>query len=130
MTQYNKEDYINYRLIKAKESLESAKYLTKGKFWNASINRLYYSCFYVINALLLKNDISAKTHRGVRSAFGENFIRKNIISQESGRTFNKLFEMRNRGDYNDLFEFDEKSVVELFKPVEKLINEVNNLLSD
>ena len=130
MAPYNKEDYISYRLKRAKESFESAKLLAKSKFWNASINRLYYSCFYAINALLLKNDISAKTHRGLRSAFGENFIRKNIICKESGQTFNKLFEMRNRGDYNDLFDFDEKSVVELFKPVEKLIDEINELLSD
>lgn len=130
MIHYSKEDYINYRLTKAKESLQSAIYLANGKFWNASINRLYYSCFYAINALLLKNDISTKTHRGVRSAFGKNFVHKNIISQKSGLTFNKLFEMRNRGDYNDMFEFDEKSVVDLFKPVEKLINEINDLLSN
>jgi uncharacterized protein (UPF0332 family) len=39
-----KGDYINYRINKG-EALADALLLIEGERWNASINRLYYSCF-------------------------------------------------------------------------------------
>ena len=46
-----KGDYINYRINKGKEALADALLLIEEERWNASINRLYYSCFYTVSAL-------------------------------------------------------------------------------
>ena len=51
----NRADYIKYRFQRAKESYEEALILEKNNRWNAVVNRLYYSCFYAVIALLLKN---------------------------------------------------------------------------
>lgn len=123
-----KDDYIKYRIEKAYSTLESAKLLAQNKFWNDCVNRLYYSIFYAINALLLKKNIDTKTHAGLKSAFNQTLIKTGILKKEAGKTFNKLYEMRNKGDYNDLFDFDENKVIPLIIPVEELINEVNDLL--
>lgn len=48
-----KLDYIEYRLSKALEALQDAKLLAGNNRWNACINRLYYSCYYAVSALLL-----------------------------------------------------------------------------
>jgi uncharacterized protein (UPF0332 family) len=48
-----KKDLINYRLERAKETLEDAKLLAEKQRWNSAINRLYYAAYYAIIALLL-----------------------------------------------------------------------------
>lgn len=36
------EDLIEYRLLRAFETLEEADYTAKGGYFNAAVNRLYY----------------------------------------------------------------------------------------
>jgi len=52
----SKEDLIKYRIKRAKETFEDAFLLANHGKWNSSINRLYYSAYYAIMALLLKHD--------------------------------------------------------------------------
>jgi uncharacterized protein (UPF0332 family) len=56
MTEKYSDDLIIYRMSRAKETLQDAELLADGKRWNACVNRLYYSCFYAVSALLLKNN--------------------------------------------------------------------------
>lgn len=117
----NREEYVNYRFHRAEESYEEALILAKEERWNAVINRLYYACFYAVIALLIKNNISTQTHDGARTQFGLIFVKTGIIDKESGKLFSKLFDYRQKGDYGDLFDYDE----DLTKP---LINKVNEFL--
>lgn len=117
----NREEYLNYRFRRAEESYEEALILAKKERWNAVINRLYYACFYAVTALLIKNNISTQTHDGARTQFGLIFVKTGIIDKESGKLFSKLFDYRQKGDYGDLFDYNE----ELTKP---LINKVNEFL--
>jgi uncharacterized protein (UPF0332 family) len=66
MTVENRNDYIRYRFHRASESFEDALILLQNKRWNTIINRLYYSCYYAVTALLLKNNIDTHTHDGAR----------------------------------------------------------------
>jgi len=117
----NREEYVNYRFHRAEESYEEALILAKEERWNAVINRLYYACFYAVIALLIKNNISTQTHDGARTQFELIFVKTGIIDKESGKLFSKLFDYRQKGDYGDLFDYNE----ELTKP---LINKVNEFL--
>jgi uncharacterized protein (UPF0332 family) len=101
MSDYNKEDYIRYRLEKAKETINEVDILIKNQLWNTSVNRMYYACFYMVNALLLKHGFEASTHKGCRLMFGKHFIQTKIIDNEMGKLYTKLFEMRHKGDYDD-----------------------------
>lgn len=44
---------IRYRLERAHEALEEARLLLDAEHANAAANRLYYACFYAVQALLL-----------------------------------------------------------------------------
>jgi len=50
-------EYVKYRIEKAYKTYDAAKVLADNGFWNSSINRLYYSLFFAVNALLVLNDI-------------------------------------------------------------------------
>lgn len=52
-----KNDLIIYRLQRANETYEDAQILAENGRWNSSINRLYYSAYYALMALLLDADL-------------------------------------------------------------------------
>jgi uncharacterized protein (UPF0332 family) len=97
----SKDDYLKYRFKRAEESLDEALILAERMKWNAVVNRLYYSCFYAVISLLIKNDMEAKTHDGVRSLFGLHFINTGIIDKKYGKFYSILFDYRQKGDYGD-----------------------------
>ena len=70
-----KKDYIDYRLLKSKEIFEDAELLALNQRWNSCVNRLYYSSFYLVSAILYKNDIKSETPNGTKTLFNLHFIK-------------------------------------------------------
>jgi uncharacterized protein len=126
----DKDDLVKYRLERAKKTLEDAQLLIESKRWNSAINRLYYSAFYAVIALLLNENHKTTTHNGVKSFFSEQFIKKNIISQEFGKRYSQLFTWRQKGDYADLFDFTEEKVLPYYDFVKKFILEIEKIITD
>jgi len=63
---FQKSDYIDYRISKSKEIFQDALLLSENGRWNSCVNRLYYSSYYLVTALLYNNNIKATTHNGVK----------------------------------------------------------------
>lgn len=124
----SKEDLIKYRLFRAKDTLDDARILADNHKWNSTINRLYYASYYAVMALLLASDLNPTTHNGAKSNFTEHFIKSNLIPKEYGKIYSQLFTWRQKGDYDDLFDFSEEKVLPYFEPVSKLIALINNRL--
>lgn len=123
-----KKNYIEYRLQRADDTLKDAILLAENKRWNSSINRMYYACFYAVSALLFYNSIDAKTHKGVRIKFMNEFIRTGLIDKEFGKLFSDLFDWRQEGDYSDFVSFDEELTVPLLNNSEAFISLIRKLL--
>jgi uncharacterized protein (UPF0332 family) len=124
MTIGNKDDYIKYRFHRSEETFDEALILAEKEKWNAVLNRLYYSCFYAVISLLLKNNIETQTHDGARTQFGLHFIKTGKIDKKYGKLFTKLFDLRQKGDYGDLFYFDKKVVEPLIGQVKEFVIEI------
>jgi uncharacterized protein (UPF0332 family) len=93
----NKE-LVEYRISRARETLNEAILLANGDHWNAVANRLYYTCFYLVNALLIHNDLSFKSHNGVKTEFHRSFVKTEKITLDSGKLYSRLFNLRHEGD--------------------------------
>jgi len=85
MSSSTNQDLVEYRMQRAKETIEEAELLNENNFWHAAINRIYYASFYAVSALLLNNQIDAQTHSGVRQMFGLHFIKTGKIDKEFGK---------------------------------------------
>ncbi len=103
-------ELILFRRNRARETIQDALVLAEAGRWNASVNRLYYACFYAVSALLLLDSQSSTRHTGVRALFNLYFVRKGIVSKDLARIYNDLFERRLEGDYVDFVNFSEKQV--------------------
>lgn len=118
------DDYIKYRMQRANETISEIKILIENNLWNTAINRMYYACFYAVGALLLKNGVETSSHSGSRLKFGQLFVQTGLISKELGKHYSELFEKRQKGDYNDFFDFDEETVINLYQPSVEFIKEI------
>ena len=117
----NTKELVNYRISRAKETLDDASILAEREKWNSTINRLYYAAYYAVMALLLDSELKPTTHNGAKSNFSEFFIKTGKIDKEFGKIYSQLFTWRQKGDYDDLFDFTQEKVLPYFKPVSELI---------
>ena len=128
--QATQDDYIKYRFERAWKTFEDAKYLASIKSWNSSMNRLYYACFYAVLALFSKYKISSHRHSGAKTQFSLHFIKTGLLDKESGKLFGDLFDLRQKGDYGDFLDFEEKHVIPLIPKVERFLNQTESLTKD
>jgi len=92
---------VAYRLERAKDTVQEAVDMLEKDHYNAAVNRLYYACYYAVSALLVKNNIQAHTHSGVKQMFGMSFIVNGKLPRTYNITYTELFDKRHSGDYDD-----------------------------
>lgn len=120
---------IAYRIQRAYETLKEAEVMIRESFYNASVNRMYYACYYATVALLLKFDIQAQTHNGVKTMLGLHFISTGKLPLKIGKTFSTLFEKRQSGDYDDFVYCDREMVEDLYPQVQLFIDSIKEMLT-
>ncbi len=103
-------EVVAYRLRRASETLIEADQMAGIEHWNAAVNRLYYACFYAVSGLLHTKGLEFKRHSAARSLFGRHFVATGLVDRDAAEVYNRLFDRRQRGDYEDLFGFTREEV--------------------
>lgn len=119
----NVQELIKYRIKRASETSEEAKILFQHGKLNATINRIYYALFYAVLALLRSKSLISSKHSGARALFHKHFIRSGIIEPEFGKFYDKIFDLRHKGDYEDFVVFAKEDVNAFFKKLVSLQKE-------
>lgn len=122
------QDLVRYRLEKAKETLEDAELLLSKNRLSSAVNRLYYSLFYGVLALLETKGLASSKHAGVRALFNQHFVKNGIVSKELGQFYGELFNERQEGDYVDYTEFAREKVVEDMKKCQTFLVELEQVV--
>lgn len=124
-----RKDIISYRIEKSHKSYEEAIAVAKLGYWNLAGNRLYYCTFHMATALLLDKGISVKTHAGAIHLIGERFIATGLLDKAYGRLFSRLYELRQSGDYDDMFDATEEEILPYFEKVKKFTSDIESLIT-
>lgn len=130
LTNEEKKVLIANKIRRSHETWNEAQGIIEGKFWYAAANRMYYACYYMVSALLLKNGIEAHTHGGIIGLFGLNFVKTNIVSSELGKFYSQLFELRQTGDYDDWKIVTETEVLTLAPKVELFLDTIEKIINE
>lgn len=85
---------------------------------------------YMASALLLDKGMVARSHGGVIHLIGQNFVSKGLIPKEYGRLFSRLFELRQSGDYDDMYDATEEEIVPYMEVTERFLDAMKNLLTN
>ncbi|MDE5976248.1 MAG: HEPN domain-containing protein, partial [Muribaculaceae bacterium] len=88
---------------KSRRNMEQAIKTAELEYWDLVANRLYYSIFHAVTALLLKNGNTVSTHKGTASSFGKYYVLSGKFKREDGILYSRLQTMREKADYNNVF---------------------------
>ena len=120
----NPKDAINV----GKSQLISSKMLFEGGQYRDSVTMSYYAMYSSALALLLKMDISPKTHEGTLRQLAKEYVKTGLLSKESYDSLYESRETRNDSSYDYSKTFSEEEAENLILQAEKFINEVEALL--
>ncbi len=123
-----REAIVAYRLEKAIATVKEVKDVGALGYWNLAANRLYYAAYYASVALLISQGIETTTHKGAIRMIGQSFVKAGILTGNDARLLGRLFSMRQTGDYEDLFDWEEDDVAPLIPKVEEYISRIKELI--
>lgn len=90
---------IKALLEKAQQSIHAAESLRSNGYINFAASRLYYTMFYIAQALLLSRCQSYSSHAGVIAAYGKEFAKTGDLDARFHRWLLDAQDIRNEGDY-------------------------------
>jgi uncharacterized protein (UPF0332 family) len=128
--QLDKQALIEYRIERSLETIIEAEKAIRDNHLHLAANRIYYSIFYIVSALAIKNNFSTSKHSTLLSWFNREFVKKNIIKDDIGKIYNKAFQNRMKGDYDDLISFSKESISESFSQMKLFVKEIKQLIKN
>lgn len=121
---------VSYRIQRSKETIMEARLMINEGYLNGAINRLYYACYYIVIALLIKNGISAQTHAGTKQMLGLHFVVNGKLSPKISSIYATLFEKRHSSDYDDFAFYDKELLESLYPQAIEFIETLETLIKD
>jgi uncharacterized protein (UPF0332 family) len=103
--------------------------MQREEHWNTCANRLYYAAFYAVSALLAQEDYVASKHTGVKAIFNQHFVKTGVVTKENGRLYNRLFNLRQEGDYVDFVSFEAETIQPLIEETAAFIAKITTILT-
>ena len=92
------------------------------------MNRMYYACYYITIALLVKHEVETQTHAGVRKRLWLYFVKTGKLSIKLNKFYNDLFVNRQEGDYADFTYYDAETLSELYPQAIEYIAAIEKLI--
>lgn len=128
LNEQQRSDLIRLYLTKSENTWDEFLIAINAKRWNMAANRLYYSLFNIVTALLVKDEHPVGTHRGTKAALGQHYVLTNKITPEAGRLYSQLSTLRERADYDVVFEATEEDIMKYKSQAEDFIKQIKTLL--
>jgi uncharacterized protein (UPF0332 family) len=128
LTKDERDAIVSYRIAKAKETLRQIENLLPLGYWSVIGNRLYYSIYYIVSALLVSKSYTANTHSGVKNLLSLHFVKTGLLSKDYMKLYSKIFDFRLKGDYDDFFDLEEEDILPLIEPVKDFLAEIERLI--
>jgi uncharacterized protein len=122
-------ELIKYRIERSLETLDDAKILFENKKLFSSVNRIYYSMFFAITALLLTKAMSSAKHSGTLSIFNKEFVNTGLVDKKLGRFYNEMFEFRQKADYKDFVSFKDSDIEAWLAKAQEFLSVVNSIIN-
>lgn len=119
---------VSLEMERACKILEEIPVYVGAKLWNTLANRLYYAAFHAVSAVLIKNEIPVKSHKGAILMFNRDYVNTGIVSREDGILFSQLEGLRESGDYNCYIETTEEQITPYVEKTTAFVAKMKSLL--
>jgi len=120
---------IEHRLEKSEDALRAAQYMLEQGLLIFSMNRIYYSMYYAVQALLALKGKSFSKRGQVKGYFNREFVKSGRLPKELGRLYNKAFEYRQKFDYVDFIVPEEPMIEEYIKKANDFCEQLRKFIA-
>lgn len=79
---------VKANLERAVQSIEAARQLASGGYFDFAASRAYYAAFYAATAVLLGEGMEVSKHSAVISFIHQRFVKTGRLNKEQGKTLN------------------------------------------
>ena len=120
---------IEHRLEKSEDALRAAQYMLEQGLLIFSMNRIYYSMYYAVQALLALKGKSFSKYGQVKGYFNREFVKSGRLPKKLGRLYNKAFEYRQKFDYVDFIVPEEPMIEEYIKKANDFCEQLRKFIA-
>jgi len=114
---------------RADRALASARQLAKTDPDSAA-SRAYYAAFHALTALFALRGQTYSRHSAIRAALHRDLVQAGSLSDESGRDYDFLMDLRETGDYGGLEQVTPDSAWMAVQKAEAFLTAVSKLHTD
>ena len=115
-------------IAKAEKFISTAENALNTGDYDSCVSRCYYAMFFMSEAALLTKSLSASSHKGVISLFGEHFIKTEVFERNLGKALNDAYDKRLVGDYGVGFTVTEQQAKDLLETARNFVQRLNEYL--
>ncbi|MGM9698174.1 MAG: HEPN domain-containing protein [Prevotella sp.] len=128
MDENNRKILVEQQIAKALRFLKQAEEMHDMHYCDLAANRYYYACFHAIQALFIKDGISAHTHSGVLTQFSLNYVKTGVVEIRFGAFLARMMQLRQKADYNCSYDITEEEILDIRPLATKLVDIIQSLL--
>ena len=114
---------------KAQRIFSQINRLAELGYWDNVANRLYYSLFHAVSALLIQDGHKVSTHKGLAAAFGQYYVKTGVVGADDGRLYAQLQALREKSDYNCTYDAEEEDIRPRIEQAKALIDKITQLIT-
>ena len=119
---------VTLELEKAEQTFAETEMLRQAKFWSNLANRLYYSLFHALTAMLVHDHHEVGTHKGAANRFHMYYVKTGIFTVEEGAFYSQMQSMREESDYNCAYNVTENEIVAKIEPTRQMIEKIKRYI--
>lgn len=130
MTLEERQILVAMQVERACRFLNQADEMMDMGYSDMAVNRFYYACFHIVQALFIQREIVAHTHSGMLTQFSRCFVKTGKVSLEDGSFLARLFQLRQKADYNCAYDITREEALSLKEPTHRFVEKIEKLIRE
>ena len=115
---------------RAEEKLGAANLLFENELFADAISEAYYAMFHAAKSLLALKEIYPKTHTGVVSQFGLQFVNEGLIEELYAKSLAKAQTRREKADYDIYYEPSKEEAESIVEDAEMFLERIKKAVGE
>ena len=130
MTLEERKLLVAMQVERARRFVKQADEMMEMGYSDMAVNRFYYACFHIVQALFIQREIFAHTHSGMLTQFSLHFVKTEMVSLEDGSFLARLFQLRQKADYNCAYDITKEEALSLKEPTHAFVEKIEKLIRE
>ena len=128
LSEEDRKTMVRLEMERAHKFMKQADMVCELEQWDIAANRYYYACFHAVQALFIHNGLASRRHSGMLTQLGLHFIKTGIIEDRLGAFLTRMEQLREKGDYNCLFDVTKDELLTFVEPAQELVRVIEQLI--